>query len=480
VIPYACIICDEDMSSKGVCKRHIDEQHVSPKIFRCERCGEDFNTKADAKKHCNRCGLGIFTYTIVKPRAKKIYASQFTEEWFASKSTYLEHLLKLSRGDAARPRSNLHCSLRALLSHPSLQQNVSDISQRIYNDPAASRRLRWTDDQLNKAIAELEAAAVVHENGMIDFSGRPVSRRPDYSIVTFLQGLLYAGTLTTVEEAQATCEMTPPVTSSRASRLSSLAITTSDVADSPGSAALTPAGRSSHRDYRTEMSISPAVGPSDMTIDTPPITQDVKVKRHLSDESRFFQPPREPPRPSFSSSQYRTSMDSQQTGRSAHTDISAAPSNRPYQIQRGPLSVDQNALGITSAPQSYPAMAPIAMHPSAATSATTLVSNYQEPEFLPPAQGLNYNMWNPGQDLAYSPRFADMSTSSLPYLDYGYSNESSLRTPSIATDRTRVGVPEEHQKLEEYMSLESYPTATGYGTYMLGNDPRNQFNSMGQ
>ncbi len=49
---YNCIFCCTDYTTKGTCKRHLEEIHVAKRYFRCLECSQRFATAPEARKHC--------------------------------------------------------------------------------------------------------------------------------------------------------------------------------------------------------------------------------------------------------------------------------------------------------------------------------------------------------------------------------------------------------------------------------------------
>ncbi len=49
---YNCIFCSTDYTTKGTCKRHLEEIHVAKRYFRCLECSQRFATAPEARKHC--------------------------------------------------------------------------------------------------------------------------------------------------------------------------------------------------------------------------------------------------------------------------------------------------------------------------------------------------------------------------------------------------------------------------------------------
>ena len=194
-VQYQCIVCGLCLTSKGVCKRHLDEQHISRKKFKCEKCNELFSDKSDAKKHCNSCSAGVMYYITVKPQLKKVYSCGYTGEIFLSMPKYLDHLVALSEktGDS-RPSYRRHRKLLALLEQASLQQNVALASTNLFGSSNAWKNLRWQDPDLVGAIERLEYA-VVHDNGTIEFDRHPKDVQKFMAANEYLYGLLRAGHL---------------------------------------------------------------------------------------------------------------------------------------------------------------------------------------------------------------------------------------------------------------------------------------------
>ncbi|KAK5114684.1 hypothetical protein LTR62_002257 [Meristemomyces frigidus] len=155
---YNCVFCHTDYTTKGTCKRHIEEIHVAKRYFRCVFCRREFATAPEARKHCQSCGAGVLGWTVETPEGHKIYSSEFeTHRVFSTQQAYIVHLLELSAlpMDGRSVRS-WHRKLRNLLEQPQCIQAVQALSVRLFNSPDAWCNVRWEHERVRKAVKELE------------------------------------------------------------------------------------------------------------------------------------------------------------------------------------------------------------------------------------------------------------------------------------------------------------------------------------
>lgn len=465
---YRCIVCQEPLSSKGVCKRHLDEQHVSPKLFECERCSERFLVKKDAKNHCDECGQGVFLYTVTKPEQKKFYACEFTGECFVSKSKYVEHLLALSEKMENRPVADPGLKLRAILDQSALQQHVSDLSFRMFKSRTAWRNLQWTESQISKAVAELDYANV-NETGTIEF-GKYQKRTRDY-----LESLFGTARL-------------PRSNSQQSRRSRSSTVTQRRSPSGPDDGRRTPTQDS-------KLTMQPPMQPPwgaprsteassmdvNMSISAPEaimatMSAEIRSKRHLSDQSRAFHPERYPPGPPVMAQiPYSVGPTMPDMGYPLPNNNSAT--SLPYRSQEGPHMVDQISSDMYSMRTASTAPSTVAPTLSSDTaSESTMISSfrdsYHEPEGLdqrsfdcplefwnPPPNTHGYPFHFDGSNIDYS-----MSAPQLPYAN----GDMSARASSIATDQTYVGhYSEQDQKYANFEQIPPHNTAQYGGTFFL-------------
>ncbi|KAH9827271.1 hypothetical protein Tdes44962_MAKER09775 [Teratosphaeria destructans] len=165
---YSCVFCeknDKTYSSKGTCKRHLEEMHVAKKYLQCNECHHKSNTVPDARKHAAQCSSKMVGWTNVKPGPKKFYSSEFAQSLvFESQQLYVEHLLELcGKPFDQRPRLSWHTKLRNLLEKEFDREYLQDTSRRMIGSPDAWRNARWDFDRLHRACRELEFGILDHE-----------------------------------------------------------------------------------------------------------------------------------------------------------------------------------------------------------------------------------------------------------------------------------------------------------------------------
>jgi len=156
-VAYNCVFCGDDYSSKGTCKRHLDDMHVARKSLQCNKCKAQFRTVPEVRKHSDPCSSGILGWSEYKPPARHIYSSEFTNKLFRTQQQYTEHLLELcAKPQGTRPGLSLHKKLRNLLEQPALRDAVETLSLRIFGDADMWRNTRWEYERVRKAINDLE------------------------------------------------------------------------------------------------------------------------------------------------------------------------------------------------------------------------------------------------------------------------------------------------------------------------------------
>jgi hypothetical protein len=164
---YSCVFCeksDKTYSSKGTCKRHLEEMHVAKKYLQCNECHHKSNTVPDARKHAAQCSPRQVGWTQVKPGQKKLYSSEFTDAVFESQQMYVEHLLELcAKPIDQRPRLSWHTKLRNLLTHELPADYLREVSSKMLGDPEAWRSARWEFEPIHRAVRELESGILDRE-----------------------------------------------------------------------------------------------------------------------------------------------------------------------------------------------------------------------------------------------------------------------------------------------------------------------------
>lgn len=457
--PYRCILCQEQLSSKGVCKRHLDEQHVTPKIYKCEKCQERFIVKKEAKTHVNACGGGVFLYTVEKQDGKNFYACEFTGDGFVSKSKYVDHLLRLSEKTENRPAPNPRLKLSALLDQPGLQQQVAEISSRKFESRHAWRKLQWNDAHVTKAIKELEDADV-RESGMIDFK----SAQPQKTVRVYLNSLFGAANLPRSNSQHSERSRSSTATQRRCPHGSEEGRATPTQHDK---LVMQPPWNSHSLIETSRMDYSiPAPAPE---VTVPTIASALRNKRPLSDQSRAFVPERQPHgRPLISQYPYAIGpgMPELQFG------IPNIPmTTLPLRTQEASSLTDQSASDVYSMRTASTATPTLS---SDAASETTLMSNFPEPELVEQLpMDYNYPIWTSQQNPAgyfNFPGGLDYSNMAVSQMLYA-NTDPSARTSSIATDQTCVG--DYNGQDHKFPHFEPYPpqNSTQYReTFLLDGD----------
>ncbi|KAK0855687.1 hypothetical protein LTS02_010959 [Friedmanniomyces endolithicus] len=167
---YNCIFCCTDYTTKGTCKRHLEEIHVAKRYFRCLECSQRFATAPEARKHCQSCGGGLVGYKTEIPEEHKLYSSEFVPyEVFSTQQGYVNHLLDLSIATRkARPTRSEHRKLRNLLKQPFCETVLRLLSQRLFKSDEGWQHVRWEHERVRKAVHELEHGILDPEVGSDD------------------------------------------------------------------------------------------------------------------------------------------------------------------------------------------------------------------------------------------------------------------------------------------------------------------------
>ena len=459
-VQYRCIVCQDQLSSKGVCKRHLDEQHVSPKIYRCEKCNDRFEVKKEAKAHINNCGKGLFLYTVDKRPEKKIYACEFTGKYFFSKPLYVEHLLELSALSEERPQPDQTVKLCALLTQPSLQNQVAEISSRKFESRHAWRNLQWSDAHVSKAIEELEDA-VVHENGTIDFG----KTHPQQKVRVYLNSLLGAGSLPRSNSLHSRRSRSSTMTQRRTLHSSDSGgnTPTQDAKVMPPlPSGQTGSGSPSAMDLSGSMP-PPIAGMTTMT------AAEQRAKRHLSDQSRAFVPMRQPPGPP-SVPQFPYATGPSMPDFPHYTPPNTSATSLPFRNQDGPSITEPHATDVVSQRTGSTATPTLS---SDGASESTVISSFQEPEYME-QMPFEYSFWNTQHSIPDYPFAFDGNVDynmTIPQYYYHPNGDQSIRTSSIATDQTCVvDYNEQEQKLASFESLPSHAMPQLGSTFYIEDD----------
>ncbi|KAK3620554.1 hypothetical protein LTR56_023336 [Elasticomyces elasticus] len=155
---YNCVFCRTDYTTKGTCKRHLEEIHVAKRYFRCLMCSHHFSTAPEARKHCQTCGAGLLGYKTEIPSEHKLYSSEFLpHQVFPTQQGYVNHLLDLSvAANEPRPVRSYHKKLRNLLEQHACEKALRSLSLRLFMSAEGWRDARWEHERVKKAVHELE------------------------------------------------------------------------------------------------------------------------------------------------------------------------------------------------------------------------------------------------------------------------------------------------------------------------------------
>ncbi|KAK5175272.1 uncharacterized protein LTR77_000409 [Saxophila tyrrhenica] len=477
---YQCIFCDEVLSSKGVCKRHLEDQHVSPKQYKCEKCTKIYSVKAKAKEHANACGLGVFYFVTVKPEEKQTYACEFTGRLFQSMQLYLNSLLSLSERHGYRPSGDLHRKLYALLEQPKVRPYLEEASAKMLSSANAWQTISWNMVQLTKAIERLEYA-VVHDNGTMDYSRYSRGRRT-IDLRAYLCGLLCDRVESTDTMRNITTEDDTAV---KAQSRSSSTSQGSGGTMTPRAVPISALHDEAYINAASSAAQSMAQNlPLPVTAANPDVAAlqmsgDVKGKRHLSDHSRFYVPDRYPPGPPVPTMPLMYAAHQYNAGHITPTNMTSA--TLPFRPQDSHLMQQPHAQSFEPRHIYTPSLETSLTSDTATDS--TLMTHYQEPELVAPMSfdygagwgGLNRNA------LPYSLPMHNQPTYQTAPADYYYHpSAGSTRAASVATDQTYVG---EYNGLE-LKDVQYDPSAMAhpaqFGTsFLLDDDEFNDPNVLG-
>ena len=526
---YQCIICDEFLSSKGVCKRHLEDQHVSPKQYKCEKCALVFSVKAKCKEHIKDCGKGVFLYVVCKPEEKKAYGCEFTGDVFSSMARYVEHLLNLSERIQDRPAGDLHRKLYALLDRQHLEPHVAEISSRVYGSSSAWRNLYWDVMQLDRSIEVLEHA-IVYEDGTLEIAKHVANGDRIQLTETFVYGLLCEGKIR--PNSRHTIR---PGSGKAMSRSSSTSFGSTKTITPKGSlnpiSAPMPAAPMTMPEATSVPAMPPIPSSMAMSIAAHATvaqvaTMDVKGKRHLSDHSRNFVPNRLPPGPPLPSDlSHLYQLHAQTSGHATPPNVPTTSLPFPPNVSTTSLPfrppdvqlVDQTSLPMDYQPrtvytpsietqprqvytpsigdqsrhvytpsigdQSRQVYTPSSIETTGSSdnaSVSTIMSNYQEPELVTPM--FDYNMW-PGQPhtIAFPIPPTHNTVYNMPQNpEYYYHHPSvtSTRTPSVATDQTYVVDYSNADRKSINFDSGSMHAVPQSGTFLWDDEEGNEVNGM--
>jgi len=175
-VTYSCVFCGENYSSKGTCKRHLDDMHVARRFLQCNKCRARFKTVPEARKHCDPCSSSVLGWTDWKPPPRQLYSSEFDNKVFRTQQQYTDHLLELcAKPRESRPGVSVHRKLYNLLEQPGLQEPLTKLSFHLFGAADGWRNVRWEYNRVMKATVELE-------NGIPDLRPSPPGM-PDNAVV---------------------------------------------------------------------------------------------------------------------------------------------------------------------------------------------------------------------------------------------------------------------------------------------------------
>ena len=497
--PYKCVICEAALSSKGVCKRHLEEQHVAPKVFECEGCHAQFDTKPEAKKHCGQCGEGEVSFIPAKAPAKKVYACEYSGNYYSGQARYIDSLLVLCEQKDKTHVANLSLKLDALLRHAghrnqALPPMCADISLNLFGYPEAWKDLQWDEDYLRARISVLEHATFSPDGTMESarWTGSAPRRR---NTVAYLTQLFQAGRLPNSDACPVDVK---PSAMSICSTPMPVSRTAPSVASGPSSVG-TPLGITSPmpRSHSRQTVWSSDGIEHSTTASTPRsgdevMTAELKSKRHLSDESRAYIPARTPPGPPEPPDHYQYTSDPSILGDAPQLPALPAfmtPSNSTISLPLRKQEGDGLPPGqiMVSAPQYHPLYQMNPTHSShtlssdVASETSTLAQSYREPE-LGEAVPIDYNLWAQQQQiLAFHNSHSQGGHHGglpmyHPYGNFDYSmpdDDASMVASSINTTNT-IGVEyvTEIPKMENYSDMDlsnqhQHHNMTHGGTFYL-------------
>lgn len=157
-------MCNDFLSSKGTCCRHIETLHVARKRQKCNGCAAVFDCKAEVKSHLNNCEGGHRGFVTITPPTQKWYASEFTGRLFASQQEYINDLVDSSRRlKGQQPRAQPVRKLYGLLNQPGLRPPLEKASRRLYGRVNAWKHFDWDVSTIEQACEQLQRGLDVYE-----------------------------------------------------------------------------------------------------------------------------------------------------------------------------------------------------------------------------------------------------------------------------------------------------------------------------
>ena len=180
-----CIICKRRFSSRGVCKRHIEDQHETPTQRVCLGCGSFFAGVWKVKRHMRDCPFGRSGHAARKPGPKKAYGCEFTGLYHATLNERLEHLLDLGLcANALTMVAHQRLRLIGLLQQPGVRSVLRMVhEQRFGAGSDGWMHLSWPTRVMQAAIPRLEC-------GVEHFMNGTSSALQPHEVQPFLEGLL--------------------------------------------------------------------------------------------------------------------------------------------------------------------------------------------------------------------------------------------------------------------------------------------------
>ena len=479
VVQYTCIVCDAELSSKGVCKRHLMDQHITPQVYECECCHAHFDTKPDAKKHCMQCGSGDYHYFPTK-LAKKVYACEYSGSYFGSLQRYIDFLLPMCERKPERPKRNLNLKLDAIMRYTGQAQLCDSISQRIYGDPECWRTLVWKESYLLNVLSDLEHATF-HPDGTMESTKWTGSTPKLHDTELYLIRLMQDGDRRGLDvEAMLKIKQEPSSTfassSSRPNPTLSMLHMQNSLDTPHGTASPASIDRSHSRQTMwSQDSVEQATSattPRSVPASEEVLSAEVKGKRHLSDQSRAYVPARTPPGPPEPPEQYQYKIETplpsevpQLPPLPAFMTPSSSTMSLPLRKPEGHDFVSGYQTQVPYMNTMYQGgHSTFTLASDVESETSTLAQSYHEPE-LGENVPMDYNFYM--QQLGYE----NQPGYGYPNLAYTMPDDRS----SIATGNTIVDHVTEISKIDGYAEMPMYPShGPGQTFYFEGNEQQQQ------
>lgn len=166
---YACVMCPSSkppLSDKGVCVRHVRDQHVLPEETRCDVCGQVLIGRRQVKAHEKQSGHRTGFHP-ARREPTPLYASEWTGELFHSPDDFINHIVQLSqrRTMSGVPVGRKLRALQGMLGQPGLRVPVAEVCQRLMGQADGWKSLLWSENTMMVAIEELSFGYAEFEPG---------------------------------------------------------------------------------------------------------------------------------------------------------------------------------------------------------------------------------------------------------------------------------------------------------------------------